>query len=71
MGFTWVKKEREVRKFIEELGGVVISIFCNKHWKVRALFDNKQLTIVLSKSPSDYRALMNRKTEIRKRLNDK
>jgi hypothetical protein len=71
MGFTWVKKEREVRKFIEELGGVVISIVCNKHWKVRALFDNKQLTIVLSKSPSDHRALMNRKTEIRKRLNDK
>jgi hypothetical protein len=68
MGFNRVKKEREVRKFVEELGGTVVSITCNRHWKIRATFEDKQLTIVLSKTPSDHRTLLNKRSEIRNQL---
>jgi hypothetical protein len=68
MGFNQLKREREVRKFVEELGGTVLSITCNKHWKIRAAFKDKQLTIVLSKTPSDHRTWLNKKSEIRNQL---
>lgn len=62
--------EREIRKFIEMLGGRVTSIKVGKHWKVQTVFQSTSLQLTFPLSESDWRALRNQESFIRRKLRE-
>lgn len=63
-----MQREREVRDYIEGLGGKVVDIRRGKHWFVKAEFDAGMLNVVLSTTPSCGRGMLNNRAWIRRKL---
>jgi hypothetical protein len=57
-----ILKERDIRKMIAEFDVKIISLESNKHWKAHCEFNGKKFVVVISKTPSDDRALKNWKS---------
>ena len=63
-----MKTEREIRRFVEEMGGKVIRVAGTKHWKIDAEVDGVEISVVMSRSPSDQRAILNQRATFRRLL---
>lgn len=61
-------RPRDIYKFIEGQGGEVIEIGGGKHWKVVARFGARLVVLVLPRSVSDHRALLNKTSWIKRQL---
>lgn len=60
--------QRDIKQFVNDLGGHVLSIHVSRHYKVIALFGKKIIKFVHPKSPSDYRGRKNLESHIKKQL---
>jgi hypothetical protein len=60
--------KREVEAVIAEFGGNVVDLVCNNHWKATCRFGDRMLKVILPVSESDYRAIKNIKTSLKRRL---
>jgi hypothetical protein len=60
--------ERDIRRLIQDLGGRVTKLRCNKHWVGQAEIDGLVIPFTISASASDYRAFKNIEGDIRKSL---
>jgi|FreactTroBogLake_1042271.scaffolds.fasta_scaffold39884_3 galactokinase/mevalonate kinase-like predicted kinase len=63
-------KERDVRRFIAEYGGKVVSLTCNTHWKAVCQFGDKSAIIVFSATASDHRADVKRRSFMKRKLRE-
>ena len=63
-----MRREREIREYIEGLGGKIIEMRCNKHWRVKAEFDGATIDVVVSSSPSCRRGMLNNRAWIRRKV---
>ena len=61
-----IKTARDVRNFVEQLGGVLVEAHVTKHWKVTALFEGRVVKTTLAISPSDHRTRIFEATRIRR-----
>lgn len=67
--------DADLRKMVEQelrdRAGVRFDFECRKtHDRIILSFENKSKFVTVSKSPSDYRAMMNRRRDIRKVLKE-
>jgi hypothetical protein len=60
--------KRQIKGFVAEMGGTVTELIAGKHWKVRADFNGIPIQFTYPRSPSDWRAEQNRRSEIRSRV---
>lgn len=60
------RSERDVREFIEQLGGELISACKTKHWKVEARFGTRIVKTTLAITPSDTKTRMFEATRIKR-----
>lgn len=60
--------ERDIRRLIQDLGGRVTKLRCNKHWVGQAEFEGLVIPFTISASASDHRAFKNIEGDIKKSL---
>lgn len=60
------KSERDVREFIEQLGGELMSACRTKHWVVVANFGGRVIKTTLAVSPSDHKTRIFEATRVRR-----
>jgi hypothetical protein len=61
-------KQREIKTFIEELGGKVLAVRRRKHFIVEAQFGPHTMSIVMPMSGSDWRGQANLRSFIKRQL---
>lgn len=61
-----ILKERDVRKFVEQAGGVVQSVRYNRHYVVDYTYEGKPHRVTMAKSPSCRRWKQNTLARMRK-----
>lgn len=60
--------ERDIRRLVQDLGGRVTKMRCNKHWVGQAEFDGIVIPFTISASASDHRAFKNIESDLRRSL---
>lgn len=60
--------ERDIRRLIQDLGGRVTKLRCNKHWVGQAEFEGLVIPFTIAASASDHRAFKNIEGDIKKSL---
>lgn len=63
-------KRRDIINFFKDMGGEVIELVANKHWKVKARFGDKTINVVMSFTASDRRAYLNQVSTVKRLLRE-
>lgn len=60
--------ERDIRRLIQDLGGKIVKLRCNKHWVGQAEFEGVVVPFTIAASASDHRVFKNIEGDIKKSL---
>lgn len=63
-----MKTEKEVRRYVADLGGEIKTLRKNRHWVVTADFGGQSVWFAVPVSPSDRRSMQNNKSWILRQL---
>jgi len=65
MRVSYMRSRREITSIVTEFGITIDSIRNKNHWVVFGTYEGKPIKVVLSKTPSCRRSLMNERTQIK------
>lgn len=58
-------RRRDIKKFIENIGGVVVQAVRTKHWHVTYTYHGHELKTIFPASPSDHRWAKNKQAQLK------